>query len=60
VPTSVGFLRRLKAIQRPTPVVPCSFKAKRVEPKTSCVVRHAGLRPNGAWRDAVLASIIDE
>lgn len=41
------------------PVVPCSVKARWLEPKLLCVVRFAGWRPSGIWRDPVVAGWAD-
>lgn len=49
-------LTDLDRLARRRPAVPCNTKARWLEPRLLCVVRFAGWRPNGVWRDPVLAS----
>lgn len=49
-------LADLDRLARRRPVVPCGIKARWLEPRLLCVVRFAGWRPSGAWRDPVVAA----
>jgi bifunctional non-homologous end joining protein LigD len=53
-------LLRLESLHRRTPAVSCSAPATWIEPKLLGVVRFAGWRPNGAWRDAAFAGWAEE
>jgi len=46
-------MRRLKALARPKPAIPCALSARWVKPELFCTVRFCGWRPGGAWRDPV-------
>lgn len=49
----------LDAERRREPFVPCSAKATWVEPRRCCLVRFAGWRPGGSWRDASLVRWVE-
>lgn len=49
-------LTQLEALGQRQPAVPCRMSAKWLAPKLLCTVRFAGWRPNGTWRDPLLAS----
>jgi bifunctional non-homologous end joining protein LigD len=53
-------LRELEGVRRASPVVPCSQKARWVEPRKFCVVRFHGWRPSGPWRDPVFGGWADD
>lgn len=52
-------LADLDRLARRLPAVPCSIKAKWLEPRLMCVVRFAGWRPSGAWRDRRMGGLAD-
>jgi hypothetical protein len=51
--------RAFEALRRPTCIVPCSDRARWIEPGLFCIVRCHGWRPSGAWRDPVVVRFED-
>ena len=49
-------LKRLETLRSPRPAIACSATAQWVKPEQFCIVRFAGWRPDGSWRDPVIAS----
>ena len=54
IPSGRAFRKQLEALRRPTCIVPCSDRARWIEPRLFCIVRCHGWRPSGGWRDPVV------
>ena len=54
IPSGRAFREQLEALRRPTCIVPCSDRARWIEPRLFCIVRCHGWRPSGGWRDPVV------
>jgi bifunctional non-homologous end joining protein LigD len=55
IPQTATALARLDAMRISRPAIPCSLSARWTRPELFCTVRFCGWRPNGVWRDALLA-----
>src|SRR6516225_2769157 len=59
IPSGRAFREQLEALRRPTCIVPCSDRARWIEPRLFCIVRCHGWRPSGGWRDPVVVRFED-
>ena len=58
--TREGLLKRMRAIRRETPLVPCDEPAEWIEPTLYCMVRTLEFLPSGMLRAPVFEGLVEE